>query len=61
MRKGCGLTDLVQLAGHGADDGLVSEVQVETLKVHLPVNPLITHRLAERRGGKVETQPRKRR
>lgn len=39
------LPHLVQFTSHGTDDGLVSEVQVETLKVHLPVDPLITHRL----------------
>lgn len=35
-------TDLVQFIGHGADDGLVSEVEMEPLKIHLPVNSLIT-------------------
>lgn len=35
-------TDLIQFASHSTDDGLVSEVEVEPLKVHLPVDPLIT-------------------
>lgn len=34
-------THLVQFIGHSADDGLVSEVEMEPLKIHLPVNPLI--------------------
>lgn len=35
-------SDLVQFVGHSTDDGLVSEVEMEPLKIHLPVNPLIT-------------------
>lgn len=34
-------THLVQFIGYSADDGLVSEVEMEPLKIHLPVNPLI--------------------
>ncbi len=34
--------DLVQFVGYSTDDGLVSEVEMEPLKIHLPVNPLIT-------------------
>lgn len=34
--------DLVQFAGNCADDGLVSKVLVEPLKVHLPVDPFVT-------------------
>lgn len=41
-------TDLVQFVGYSADDGLVSEVEMEPLKVHLPVNPLITMSLNKR-------------
>lgn len=40
--------DLVQFVGYGADDGLVSEVEMEPLKIHLPVNPLITVCLSKR-------------
>lgn len=34
--------DLVHFVGYSTDDGLVSEVEMEPLKIHLPVNPLIT-------------------
>lgn len=34
-------THLVQFIGYSADDGLVSEVEMEPLKIHLPVNRLI--------------------
>lgn len=34
--------DLVQFVGYSSDDGLVSEVEMEPLKIHLPVNPLVT-------------------
>lgn len=35
-------TDLVQFIGYSVDDGLVSEVEMEPLKIHLPVYSLIT-------------------
>lgn len=35
-------TDLVQFIGYSSDDGLVSEVEMEPLKIHLPVYSLIT-------------------
>lgn len=34
-------TDLVQFVGDSSDDGLVSEVEMEPLEIHLPVNSLI--------------------
>lgn len=34
--------NLVQFVGDRADDRLVSEVQMEALKVHLPVDPLVS-------------------
>lgn len=34
-------TDLVQFIGDSTDDGLVSEVEMKPLKIHLPVNSLI--------------------
>lgn len=34
-------TDLVQFVGYSVDDGLVSEVEMEPLKIHLPVYSLI--------------------
>lgn len=40
--------DLVQFVCYGTDDGLVSEVEMEPLKIHLPVNPLITMCLSKR-------------
>lgn len=33
--------DLIQLVGYSTDDSLVSEVEMEPLKIHLPVNPLV--------------------
>lgn len=41
-------TDLVQFVGYSTNDGLVSEVEMEPLKIHLPVNPLITMCLSVR-------------
>lgn len=41
-------TDQVQFIGYSTDDGLVSEVEMKPLKIHLPVNPLITVRLRVR-------------
>lgn len=35
-------TDQVKFIGNSTDDGLVSEVEMKPLKIHLPVNPLIT-------------------
>lgn len=39
---------LVQFIGYSTNDGLVSEVEMEPLKIHLPVNPLITVCLCRR-------------
>lgn len=44
--------DLVQFVGYSTNDGLVSEMEMEPLKIHLPVYPLITVCLSKRhRGG----------
>jgi len=40
--------NLIQLVGYGADYCLVPEVQMEPLKIHLPVNSLIAVRLSRR-------------
>lgn len=42
---------LVQFVGYSSDDGLVSEVEMEPLKIHLPINPLVAVCLSVRNVG----------